>query len=210
MIRLVAFDLDGTLVDSRRDIAASANDALRAVGLPPYEMDVITGFVGGGARKLLARCCGPREELIEPALEAFFAHYEHHLLDTTRPYPGVPELLAALHGRVRLAVGTNKPGRFARTICDRLFGPRFVQVLGGDEIARKPAPDMLAQLCATAGVPPAEALYVGDMTIDRDAAAAAGLAFAGVAWGYGASALGDGLLAAPAELSARLSGAGVA
>ncbi len=204
MIRLVAFDLDGTLVDSRRDIAASANEALRVVGLPAYEPDVITGFVGGGARKLLARCCGPRTELVEPALEAFFAHYQEHQLDTTRPYPGVPELLAELHGRVALAVATNKPGLFARTICDRLFGPRFAAVIGGDEAARKPAPDMLVQLCAITGVTRDEALYVGDMAVDRDAAAAAGIAFAGVAWGYGAATLEGPLLGSPGELPARL------
>ena len=109
MARLAVLDLDGTLVDSVDDLHASVSHALETLGLPPRSRDEVHGYVGEGARVLLARAIAPREELLEPALAAWWPHYEAHCLDRTRPYPGIPAVLAGA-GRV-LAVHTNKPGR---------------------------------------------------------------------------------------------------
>ena len=94
MSRLAVLDLDGTLVDSLDDLLASVNHALRAVGLPPRSREEVHGFVGEGARVLLARAVAPHEQLVEPALAAWRPHYEAHCLDHTRAYPGIPALLA--------------------------------------------------------------------------------------------------------------------
>ncbi len=199
---LLAFDLDGTLVDSRQDIAASANAALEAVGLPRRAEDEVARFVGGGARNLVARCVDPHVDKLEEALAAWHAHYAEHLLDTTRPYPGIAEMLAALAPHCRLAVATNKPGSYARTICDALFPGVFVQVIGGDEAPRKPDPAMLHQIAAAQGE--AIAAYVGDMPIDQRTAEAAGCAFVGVPWGFGAFEPGARVVRSAEQLLAAL------
>jgi phosphoglycolate phosphatase len=184
----ILFDLDGTLVDSRRDLAASVNFALRALALPERPAEEIFGFIGEGARRLLERSVAPRLEALEPALAAWSRHYAEHLLDTTRAYPGVAELLDRL--RPPLAVHTNKPGDFARRILDGLgLAPRFAQVVGGgDGPARKPDPEGARAILARLGVAPDRAVYVGDSHIDVATAHAAGLRFVGVAWGLGGEA----------------------
>jgi len=186
---LFAFDLDGTLVDSRADIAASANAALEAVGLPRKPDAEIARYVGGGARNLVARCVDPHVEKLEEALAAWHAHYALHLLDTTRPYPGIAAMLGRLAGDGHvLAVATNKPGRFARAICDALFPGRFAQVIGGDEAPRKPDPEMLRRIAEAERAP--VAAYVGDMPIDERTAGAFGCPFVAVPWGFGTFAPG--------------------
>lgn len=182
-MEIIAFDLDGTLVDSRIDIAAAANAALEAVGLPRRSEEEVIGFVGGGARNLVARCVDPHLDRIEEALEAWHRHYAVHLLDHTRPYPGIEAALEALARRSPLAVATNKPGRYARAIVDALFPGRFVQVVGGDEAPRKPDPRMLERIEETQGR--RIACYVGDMEVDRRTALVHGCRFVGVGWGFG-------------------------
>jgi phosphoglycolate phosphatase len=137
--RLAILDLDGTLLDTLDDLAASANAALAEVGLPPRPRAEIERFVGDGARTLLARAVAPRHDLLEPALAAWWRHYRAHCLDRTRPFPGIPGLLTRA-GR-RLAIHTNKPGSLARQILAGLglLHP-FAIVLGGDQAPRKPDP----------------------------------------------------------------------
>jgi phosphoglycolate phosphatase len=186
MKRLVIFDLDGTLVDSRLDIAAAANAARARVGLASLPVEKVAGFVGDGARNLVARTLGPEHHaLFDAALEAFFAFYAEHLVDQTRPYPGIPELLAELPGP--LAVLTNKPGALARTLCDRLgLTERFARIRGdGDVPARKPDPAGALELCAQLGFEPGLARLVGDSKADAGAARAAAIPFCGVTWGFG-------------------------
>lgn len=184
MTRLAIFDLDGTLVDSVDDLAASVNHALGVVGLPPRELEEIRGFVGEGARLLLERAVSPRAELLEPALAAWWAHYEEHCLDRTRAYPGIGALLAGA-GRA-LAVHTNKPGALARRILEGLgLRAHFGVVLGGDEAPRKPDPTGLREIMARVGASPAETVFVGDSRIDVLTARAAGVAHVGVTWGLG-------------------------
>jgi phosphoglycolate phosphatase len=185
--RLAVFDLDGTLVDSLDDLHASVNHALAAVGLPPRSREEVHGFVGEGARLLLARAASPHDHLLEPALAAWRAHYEAHCLDRTRAYPGISALLAGA-GRT-LAVHTNKPGPLARKILDGLgLLSRFSAVIGGDEAPRKPDPTGLLELMSRAGAAPDETVFVGDSRVDVRTARAAGVAIVAVTWGFGTRA----------------------
>ncbi len=187
MARLAILDLDGTIVDSLDDLHASVNHALGTLGLPPRSREEVHGYVGEGARLLLARAVAPHEHLLEPALAAWWPHYEAHCLDRTRAYEGVPALLAGA-GRV-LAVHTNKPGALARKILDGLgLLGRFSAVLGGDEAPRKPDPTGVRELMARAGAGPRETVFVGDSRVDVRTARAAGVALVAVTWGFGTRA----------------------
>lgn len=198
--RLVAFDLDGTLVDSREDIAVAANLALADVGLPPRSADEVQAFVGHGARRLMERCVWPRADLAELALRAFRVHYGQHLLDRTAPYPGILAALDALRPHALLAVATNKPAAFARRICDALLTNRIVGVVGGDEAPPKPDPAMLLRLGERFGIGPERTVFVGDMDVDSQAARAAGARFVGVGWGFTPTSLSGDVAHTPADL----------
>lgn len=183
MTRLAVFDLDGTLVDSVDDLAASVNHALAAVGLPPRTRAEVEGFVGEGARRLVERAVGGRAELVEPALAAWHLHYEAHCLDRTRVYPGVDAALA--RAARRLAVLTNKPGPLARKILAGLgLLDRFAEVVGGGEAPRKPDPAGLLGLVARAGAAPGDAVLIGDSVVDVETGRAAGVPVVAVAWGF--------------------------
>jgi phosphoglycolate phosphatase len=199
-IRLVVFDLDGTLVDSSRDLAAAVNATLArlAPGMPPLGLDTVCSFIGNGARALVARSL--REAGLpappEDVLPLFLAEYAAHLLDTTRLYPGVAEALDALAGR-ELAVLTNKPGEMSRTILRGLgVAERFFRVYGGDDLpTRKPDPEGLQRLMAEANVGPRETALVGDSAIDVRTARAAGVRAVAVRYGFDP----DGLAAEPPD-----------
>jgi phosphoglycolate phosphatase len=183
MTRAAILDLDGTIVDTLDDLAASVNHALDAVGIPHRPREEVRAFVGEGARRLVERAVGPHQELVEPALAAWWKHYEAHCLDATRPYPGVPALLAGA-GRP-LAVHTNKPGKLARRILEGLgLLPLFAAVVGGDEAPRKPDPTGTLQILVRLGVAPADAVLVGDSRVDAATARAAGIPFVAVTWGF--------------------------
>lgn len=182
----VLFDLDGTLADTRADIAASANAAREAVGLPALPEPVVTSMVGAGARNLVTRALGQEHaHLFEPALAAFFAFYEAHLVVHAQLYPGIEALLARL--AVPAAICTNKPGRFARPIAQQLgIASRFITIQGDDDgLPRKPDPAGALALAAQLGVAPARIAFVGDSQIDGQTARRAGMPFIAVTWGYG-------------------------
>lgn len=203
--RVALFDLDGTLVDSVADLAASVNHALASVGLPPRTLPEVQSFVGDGSRVLLQRAVGPRRELLEPALAAWREHYQRHLLDATRPYAGIPEVLAGA-GRT-LAVLTNKPAPMAVRILEGLsLAGRFAAVLGGGDAPPKPDPAGARQLLSRLSARPEDAVLIGDSPVDLATARNAGLEFVAVTWGLvsrealeraGAATLVD----APAELA---------
>jgi phosphoglycolate phosphatase len=185
--RLAIFDLDGTLVDSLDDLHASVNHALGVVGLPARSREEVRGYVGEGARLLLARAVSPQDHLLEPALAAWRAHYAAHCLDHTRTFPGIEALLAGA-GR-RLAVHTNKPGAMARKILDGLgLLPRFAAVVGGDEAPRKPDPTGVLEILARVGAAPRDAVFVGDSRVDVETARAAGVSLVAVTWGLASRA----------------------
>ena len=197
----VAFDLDGTLIDSRHDLASSVNHALRTMGLPEQAPETLYGYVGEGARVLVERALGgERCARFDEGVGLFMEWYGAHLLDATVPYPGIVDLLDALARRdVALTVLTNKPIGLTRTILDGLgLTARFVGVIGGDSLpVRKPNPAGLDELRRLTGTPREETLLVGDSTIDVDTARACGVAFCGVSWGLSPDAL---VAAAPERL----------
>jgi phosphoglycolate phosphatase len=183
MTRLAILDLDGTLLDTLDDLAASVNAALLAVGRPPRPRHEIERFVGEGARRLLERAVAPHAELAEPALAAWWRHYDVHCLDRTRPFPGLPELLTR-SGR-RLAVHTNKPGQVARRILAGLgLLDRFAVVTGGDDGPRKPDPAGTLEIMRRLGARPEDTVFVGDSPTDVRTARHAGVTMVAVTWGF--------------------------
>lgn len=184
---LYVFDLDGTLVDSRGDIAAAVNLARGDLGLGPLAPEEISGYIGEGVRRLMERAIdSDLHGQLESAIARFRFHYRDHLLDTTRPYPGVPALLETLAARgARMAVVSNKPRDFSEAILRGLsLLSHFDLVLGGDSLPeRKPRPEPLLHVLAALGALPARALMVGDSRIDVLAARAAGLSVCAVTWG---------------------------
>ena len=184
------FDLDGTLLDTLADLAASVNYALRTHGMPEHSIDDVRRFVGNGVRKLMERAI-PNGEA-NPDFEATFAtfreHYMHHSLDTTRPYPGIPEALAELKAKgCRLAVVSNKMMAATVELC-RHFFPDTIEVAIGEHeaegIRKKPAPDTVFAALRELGVDKSGAVYVGDSDVDVQTAANSGLPCISVLWGF--------------------------
>ena len=184
------FDLDGTLLDTLGDLAASVNYALRTHGMPEHSIDDVRRFVGNGVRKLMQRAVPDGES--NPDFEATFAtfrqHYLAHSLDTTRPYDGVPGTLEALKARgCRLAVVSNKMMAATQELC-RHFFPDTIEVAIGEHeaegIRRKPAPDTVFAALRQLRVGKEGAVYVGDSDVDIQTAANAGLPCISVLWGF--------------------------
>jgi phosphoglycolate phosphatase len=188
--QLFVFDLDGTLVDSRRDIADAANALLESCDAAPIPEARIGAMVGEGAAMLVARAFkASGVERPPDALERYLAFYDERLLDHTRPYDGIPAVLDALTRRGALAVLTNKPIASTRRILDGLDLARFFpgeMVLGGDgPFARKPSPAGLLHLAAAAGASAAATLMVGDSAIDWRTARAAATGVCLARYGFG-------------------------
>ncbi len=189
MIRLVAFDLDGTLVDSHRDIADATNALLQELGAAPLPDEVITTLVGEGAGVLVRRAL-ERSGLtadLQTALERYLVHYDARLLNTTRPYPGMAETLADVGRTRRLAVLTNKPLAASIRVLEGLgMLDAFAEVVGGDSVhGRKPDPAGLRALIMSAGVSKSETLLVGDSPFDLATAQAAGAHVCLARYGFG-------------------------
>jgi phosphoglycolate phosphatase len=206
------FDLDGTLVDSLRDITDSANALLISCGAAPIAEEEIGRMVGDGAASLIARAFKASGIVRPPdALERYLALYDERLLNHTRPYDGMPDVLEALGRRAALAVLTNKPIASTRRILDGLDLARHfppAAVLGGDgPFPRKPDPAALIHLAASATT--ASTLMVGDSDVDWRTARAAGTRVCLARYGFGFSSVPlrelapDALLiTAPSELLA--------
>lgn len=189
----VIFDLDGTLVDSLGGITAALNAALAAGGFPAVTADRVRTIVGDGPRMLCRRALGPAggdEALVDRVLVEFRERYAADPLRETRPYPGVPEVLARLAPRP-LGVCTNKGRRLAGMLLDGLALGRYVAALVAEDDLpwRKPDPRPLLALAERLGVPPAATLVVGDGLQDLRAARAAGMSCCAVLGGYTAPSL---------------------
>ena len=212
--QLIVFDLDGTLVDSRRDLADSANALLESCGAEPLPEERIGRMVGDGAATLVARVCEARGIPQPPhALERFLALYDARLLHHTRPYDGIPAVLAVLSLRAQLAVLTNKPLAPARRLLAGLGLAQFFPddaVIGGDgPFARKPDPAGLRHLIARAAATADAALLVGDSVIDWRTGRAAATPVCLVRYGFGFDGVpvheldaGTQVINAPGELLA--------
>ena len=184
------FDLDGTLVDSRQDIAESANATLVAFGAAPLAEEAIGRMVGDGAPVLVARAFAASGVPKPPdALERFLSIYDARLLKHTRPYPGMVDVLEDLSRRAALGVLTNKPVEATRRILDGLDLTRFFTrdlTLGGDgPFPRKPDPSGLRHLMAAVNAAPSESVLVGDSVVDWRTAGAAGTAICLARYGFG-------------------------
>ena len=190
MYSIYIFDLDGTLLDTLGDLAASTNYALRTHGMPEHSIDDVRRFVGNGVRKLMERAIP--DGVDNPQFEATFAtfreHYMHHSLDTTRPYDGIPEMLTALKAKgCRLAVVSNKMMAATQELC-RYFFPDTIEVAIGENeaegIKKKPAPDTVFAALKALNASPENAVYVGDSDVDIETARNAGLPCISVLWGF--------------------------
>lgn len=184
-ISLIIFDLDGTLIDSKADIAASVNAALSQEGFPTLPPTTIQGFVGRGLSNLIQDTLGrPREEEVKRVARAFWNHYMEHLLDETVLYPGVISFLEKTSDRDR-AVVTNKPYEFSKKILEGLKIDRhFRWVIGGDSLpVQKPSPEVFQPIFNDFEEKPL-GIIIGDSQIDIDCGKAAGLLTCGVTYGY--------------------------
>ena len=184
------FDLDGTLLDTLTDLAASTNYALRTHGMPEHTIDEVRRFVGNGVRKLMERAVpdGTDNPLFDEAFATFRQHYMEHSLDTTRPYEGVPEMLAVLKAKgCHLAVVSNKMMAATQELC-RHFFPETIEVAIGENeaegIRKKPAPDTVIAALRQLGVGEEGAVYVGDSDVDIATARNSNLPCISVLWGF--------------------------
>lgn len=181
---VISFDLDGTLIDSVRDLAAALNTALAQAGLAPHSVEDVRGFVGRGARNLVLRAVTVRgrPELCDDVLARFRLAYEASLLSQTHVFAGIAEMLSALAPHATLVVSTNKPGVFARPLVNALLPGRFALVVGPDDAgALKPDARFLAHVGERVGG--RVAAHVGDSVVDLEAARAVGAAAVAVGWG---------------------------
>ena len=226
-IRLLVFDLDGTLIDSRLDLIHSVNAMLRHFERPELDGDVIASYVGDGAPALVQRAlAGPAgdrhdDALYRSALEYFLGYYRLHKLDHTTLYEGIPETLAALAngaGKTRadtnappvreMAILSNKPVRPSQDIVRALgLGDYFVRIYGGNSFpTKKPDPLGVRTLLEETGTSPAEALMIGDSPVDVLTGRNAGLWTCGVMYGFAPHTLetaeADVVIDNPKELAA--------
>jgi len=205
-IKLVIFDLDGTLIDSRLDLVHSVNAALRHIGRPELPDDIIASYVGDGAPILIQRALGGEnvdEALVRKGLAFFLTYYREHKLDHTTVYAGMNEALATIQQASsvvtgngeprRMAVLSNKPVGPSRAIVEALgMGTFFGQVYGGNSFAtKKPDPEGARKLLEENAVLPAETAIVGDSHVDIETGRNAGLWTVGVTYGFAPHTLKD-------------------
>jgi len=202
-LRLLVFDLDGTLIDSRLDLIHSVNAALRHIDRPELDGDVIASYVGDGAPLLMRRALGDidDESLLVAALEYFLSYYRQHKLDHTTVYEGIPEILSSLAesstglggNGLQMAVLSNKPVNPSRDILRTLgLNEFFVKIYGGNSFATK-KPDSLGvnTLLQETGVSAGEALMIGDSSADVLTGRNAGLWTCGVTYGFAPHSLAE-------------------
>jgi phosphoglycolate phosphatase len=188
-VRALIFDLDGTLIDSKKDLILSVNATLREMGRAELAEDTIAGYIGAGAPQLVARALGggASDEEIQRGLDFFLGYYEIHKMDHTRAYPGVAEALRELHS-FPMAVLTNKPFRISHRILRELgLAGYFRSIYGGNSFEKKkPDPMGVNTILQEFGVTPHAALLVGDSQVDIQTARNAGTRAAMVNYGFGA------------------------
>ena len=184
--RLIVYDLDGTLVDTRTDIARATNHMRARVGLPSLPEKEICGYVGLGLTRLVEGCLGPADPAkVEEATRIYRAFYSQHLLDHAALYPGVREVLEHFQERNQ-AVITNKPDPYSRQILEALgLAGYFLEiVVGNSGYAKKPDPESLLVLMRREGAPPEGTLFIGDSPVDVETGFRAGVTTAVVTQGF--------------------------
>ena len=193
---LLIFDLDGTLVDSKLDLAQAVNATRSHMGMSPLDNERVYSYVGNGAPVLIRRAMGAQatEPEVQEALEFFLEYYREHYLDYTTLYPGVREALDRLRAAgKRMAVLTNKPVRISRAILEGLgVAGHFFQIYGGNSFdLKKPDPVGVSALMKETGIPADRCLMIGDSSVDIQTARNAGIASCGVTYGFQPETLAD-------------------
>ena len=185
---LLIFDLDGTLIDSKRDLADSVNATRAWKHLPPLPDDIVSAYVGNGASMLIRRALPHlTEEEHAEAHEFFLQYYRDHMLDATVLYPGVRDALDRLHnGNIAMAILTNKPVKFSVRLIDGLkLSAHFFKIYGGNSFEhKKPHPVGVQRLMEESGADQAKTVMVGDSAVDVLTARAAEVQACGVSWGF--------------------------
>ncbi|MEE0944441.1 MAG: HAD family hydrolase [Clostridia bacterium] len=190
MIKLVIFDLDGTLLNTLPTIAYYGNKALGEYGLPAIETERYKTLVGNGRdlliHRMLAETGDDNSELYQKVGAVYDKAYEADQLYLTEPYDGVEELLSELKKKgVRLAVLSNKPDNVVKPIVDKMFDGVFAEVWGKrNDYAVKPAPDSALEICKIVGVSAGETAFVGDTSVDIETGKNSGFLSVGVEWGF--------------------------
>ena len=182
------FDLDGTLLSTLADLAASTNYALRTHHMPERSIDEVRRFVGNGVKKLMERAIpdGLNNPLFEDTFDTFRQHYMQHNLDTTQPYPGIMQLLEQLKAEGKnIAVVSNKFYAATRELCRHFFGDLVPVAIGErEDIRKKPAPDTVIEALRELGVDKEGAVYIGDSDVDIMTAKNSGMPCVSVLWGF--------------------------
>lgn len=185
------FDLDGTLIDSLRDLADSCNEALTLFGLPKHDVDEYRFLVGSGIKNLIKKAMGESaadEQLSRSVFDKFNTIYGEKCLDATRPYDGITEMLEALKASgVKIGILSNKSDEFAKRIVDTLFDSSLIDLVYGkrEEFPVKPAPDSLYAMLSELDIADkSRCLYIGDSNVDVKTALNGGVAFCGAQWGF--------------------------
>jgi phosphoglycolate phosphatase len=212
---LVIFDLDGTLVDSSRDLANAVNATRASLHLPPLADALVHSYVGNGAPVLIQKALGPdySADQVQSALQYFLDYYREHMLDHTALYAGVGDTLDRLHrDGIAMAVLTNKPVRFSQAIIDGLgLTSHFLRVYGGNSFEqKKPHPVGIETLLSESGAAREKTIMVGDSSVDVQTARNARVTSCGVTWGFQpetfAACPPDFLIDAPGDLAVRILG----
>ena len=206
--RHLVFDLDGTLVDTKDDLAEAVNVALTAVGLPREDPRTLWGYVGQGARKLVERALGTAHaHRLDEAVAVFMPWYREHLLDHAVVYDGLRLVIDTLVAEgAQCSILTNKPADMSRTIVNGLeLAGNFPRLIGGDSLpVKKPDPAGLLALIAETDVPATATLMIGDSAVDVATGRGGGAVTCGVCWGFNGSAVvasqPDVSITAPGEL----------
>ena len=182
------FDLDGTLLSTLNDLAASTNYALRTHHMPERTLDEVRQFVGNGVKKLMERAIpgGTDNPDFDNTYATFRQHYMQHNLDTTKPYPGIMEMLQQLHNEGKnVAVVSNKFYAATRDLCRHFFAHLVPVAIGErEDIRKKPAPDTVLEALRQMGVSSKGAVYIGDSDVDVMTAQNSGIPCISVLWGF--------------------------
>lgn len=184
---LLIFDLDGTLVDSQKDLATAVNLVRKDYALPPLSLDTIRSYVGNGLKVLIEKAAPElKNEELDKALEKLEVYYEQHLTDETKPYEGVCEMLEAFKNNKK-AILTNKPEKFTKQIIKHFgWDDKFIEIFGGDSIEgiKKPNPKIMFELLKRAKTEPQKAIMIGDGINDVKIAKEAKTASLAVLYGF--------------------------
>ena len=188
MFQTVIFDLDGTILNTLEDLAASGNWLCREMGWPEHTVDEYRHLVGNGMRNLVARLdpSGEDDPRLDELLAIYMDYYGQHSMEYTAPYPGIPEILTEIKNKgVRVAVCSNKGDRFCGEMVEHYF-PGVFHVIRGkrDGVPVKPDPASVCQVMEEMGADRTATLYVGDSNVDMETARNAGLVSCGVIWGF--------------------------